>query len=253
MLNLQGALTGRRASRSERNFTLALAVSVLLHLAILLPASMPRPQRSSVIVLSATLRSPERVAAQEAAPTLPLTTAPAERAPSRRRQKIAAPRLTAPAPSAFHLPEVAALRQPQVDAQHREPAPSDTAAPEEPRASIAVPGVPATPTPAEAGRSIDEDALRQYRFALARGAVKRYPELARERQLAGVAGVRVTVSREGLARDVSLVKSSGHALLDSEAKEIIAGAARRTAVPEPLRGLEFTIDVPVLFELKEDE
>ncbi len=99
----------------------------------------------------------------------------------------------------------------------------------------------------------DSDGIRAYRIGLAREARanKRYPPLARERGWAGVSEVQVEVSREGLPRQTLLARSSGHALLDREALDLMARAAAATAPPESLRGRAFTVRLPVVFELEE--
>ncbi|MBI3141051.1 MAG: energy transducer TonB [Rhodocyclales bacterium] len=117
--------------------------------------------------------------------------------------------------------------------------------------------MPATPAPAGALAAASEgpnpDGVRAYRLGLARGAraYKRYPELARERGWEGTAEVRVDVSREGRPRQVLLARSSGHELLDREAVAMLARAAAAAAVPESLRGREFAVSLPVLFDLSE--
>jgi TonB family protein len=45
-------------------------------------------------------------------------------------------------------------------------------------------------------------------------------------------------------------RSSGHGSLDREAIDMLRKAAALTPVPPALRAREFTVDVPVLFELR---
>lgn len=96
----------------------------------------------------------------------------------------------------------------------------------------------------------DAAGLRQYRLALA-GEARRfrsYPEAARRDGLAGTAEVRISVSA-GIARQTELARSSGHAVLDSSALEMLRAAAASALLPESLRGQEFAVLLPVVFEV----
>jgi protein TonB len=98
----------------------------------------------------------------------------------------------------------------------------------------------------------DAAGLRQYRLALA-GEARRfrsYPEAARREGMAGTAEVRVSVGA-GVQRQTELVRSSGHAMLDTAALGMLRAAAARTALPESLRGQEFAVLLPVVFEVEE--
>jgi protein TonB len=102
-------------------------------------------------------------------------------------------------------------------------------------------------------RGPSESGLRQYRLALATEArrFRRYPEAARRAGLAGTAEVRVTVMAGGTQRVAELNRSSGHAALDAAALEMLRQAARQTALPESLREQNFSVLLPVLFEVEE--
>lgn len=99
----------------------------------------------------------------------------------------------------------------------------------------------------------DAAGLRQYRLALAGEArrYKRYPEVARRSGLAGTAEVRVAVESVGSERLTELTRSSGHALLDAAALEMMRLAAARTSLPESLRGQRFAVLLPVVFEVND--
>ncbi len=98
----------------------------------------------------------------------------------------------------------------------------------------------------------DAAGLRQYRIALAGEArrFRNYPETARRAGLAGAAEVRVSVAA-GAPRQTELTRSSGHAILDTAALEMLRAAAARTALPESLRGQEFAVLLPVVFEVED--
>lgn len=97
----------------------------------------------------------------------------------------------------------------------------------------------------------DAAGLRQYRLALAGEARKhkRYPEAARRAGWHGTAEVRIQVGAH--ARQAELVGSSGHAALDRAAVDMLRLAAARTELPEALRGRQFTVLLPVVFEVED--
>jgi len=139
------------------------------------------------------------------------------------------------------------------------PAPSfveERAIPREPAGGVAVsrarqePVTVALAAPTDHGP--DAAGLRQFRLALA-GEARRfrsYPEAARREGMAGTAEVRVLVNG-GAQRQTELARSSGHALLDTAALDMLRAAAARTALPESLRCQEFAVLLPVVFEVEE--
>ncbi len=116
-------------------------------------------------------------------------------------------------------------------------------------------------TPAGAGaspQSLEADApeaagLRQYRLALASEArrFRHYPEPARRAGLAGTAEIRVAVAAEGGAAQTELSRSSGHAVLDAAALDMLGQAAKRVELPAALRGRSVSVLLPVSFEIEE--
>jgi protein TonB len=133
--------------------------------------------------------------------------------------------------------------------------------PELPAAPVAVPAgrsepVAAVGEPALVARAapeaLDAGSLGQYRLALI-GTARRhklYPETARERGWEGRVGVELLVDADGVLTAATVRQSSGHAVLDREALEMLRRAATLTPVPPALKGREFRIEVPVLFELR---
>lgn len=121
-----------------------------------------------------------------------------------------------------------------------------------------VPAMPVAHQPATAAladaqhdKAPDAAGLRQYRLALAGEArrFKRYPELARREGLSGTAEVRVAVAPG--QRLAELSRSSGHAVLDAAALEMLRLAAARAQLPESLRDRQFAVLLPVVFEVDE--
>jgi len=101
---------------------------------------------------------------------------------------------------------------------------------------------------------LDAGGLRQYRLSLASAArrYKLYPPLALENGWSGTAEVAVAVAANGAAQPVQLLRSSGYALLDAAALEMMSKAALITAVPASLQGQHFSIPLPVVFERNEE-
>lgn len=114
------------------------------------------------------------------------------------------------------------------------------------KTNVALSTAPLEPGPDQAG-------LRQFRLSLAGEArrYRRYPESARQAGLAGTSEVRVAVEAGGGARHADLARSSGHAILDQAALDMLRQAAARAVLPDSLRGQSFAVLLPVVFEVKE--
>jgi periplasmic protein TonB len=161
----------------------------------------------------------------------------------------AKPRQPLPAAITTTRPQAAVLPEPTI-ASSPHAAASETGG---------VPAIREAVTPATVAMAADvrepaPDAagLRQYRLALAGEArrYKRYPEAARRNGLSGVAEVRVAVESVGQERLTELARSSGHAMLDAAALDMMRLAAARTSLPESLRGQRFAVLLPVVFEVE---
>lgn len=138
------------------------------------------------------------------------------------------------------------------EAAATEPAPARvTAVPAGAAESSTVQAVTAAVAAPESQAGVDAEGLREYRLALARQArsFKRYPKRAEEAGWAGTAEVRISILENGQALEPKLQRSSGHALLDEAAIEMIRQALPATPVPPALRQQAFSIDLPVVFEL----
>lgn len=122
-----------------------------------------------------------------------------------------------------------------------------------PALPLAQAGAPAAGNEPSAREAVSADDLRQYRVSLASAArrFKRYPALAREQGWEGTAEVAIRFRAALPLPDVVLVRSSGRDVLDEQAVEMLAQAARATALPESMRGRDFQIPLPVKFSLDE--
>lgn len=139
------------------------------------------------------------------------------------------------------------------------PAPSfveERTTPREPAGGVAVSRAEQEPVTvalvAPTNQGPDAAGLRQYRLALAGEArrYRNYPEAARREGVAGTAEVRVSVTA-GTQRQAELARSSGHAVLDTAALEMLRAAAALALLPDSLRGQEFAVLLPVVFEVEE--
>ncbi|MFT3849343.1 MAG: energy transducer TonB [Propionivibrio sp.] len=134
------------------------------------------------------------------------------------------------------------------------PVSADAAGPPTVSAPASVPNGGAVQGEAPAAQDgVSADDLRRYRVSLASAArrFKRYPALAREQGWEGTVDVAIRVRSALPTPDVVLVCSSGHDLLDEQAVQMMAQAARATTLPEGLRGRDLEIPLPVKFSLDE--
>jgi protein TonB len=167
--------------------------------------------------------------------------APAPRRPRERSAEV--PALQPPLPEPLEPAPAAAP-------QAAEPAP---AAAEQPAAPTPV----ATAAPAEAPtrlqESVDPSLFDAYRLALINAAkrYKRYPVQAMERGWEGRVEIRLVVDANGAIKTALVKTSSRYQVLDDQALEMVRRAFNALAQVQPApRGREFTVDVPVIFELQ---
>jgi protein TonB len=99
---------------------------------------------------------------------------------------------------------------------------------------------------------VDAGLLEKYRLALIDAAkrYKRYPIRAMERGWQGRVEVRLVVGSNGDIRGALIKRSSDYRLLDDQALDMVKKGAGREPVPSALHGREFTLDIPVIFELQ---
>ncbi|MDW8469877.1 MAG: TonB family protein [Burkholderiales bacterium] len=265
------ALAGWKVRARKRDLRLlagALAASVFLHLAF----ALGFPQwvaREHMRIVPGAIRA--RLTAPDAPPAPvpraePARDGTAAREPPPQRSAVRAPPSARPEPSeavvtaaAGVAPPAATPPAPPLAAPGAEPAP----------ASAAEPAPPAVAPPAErcaaaiereraaaAGFSAAEEAntLAQYRIALmeAARAFRRYPRLARENNWQGRVTVRVAIAPGGALAAVAVASSSGYPVLDQQALDMLRSAQARTPVPPALRGREFSVEIPVIFDLREE-
>jgi len=234
---------------AARRLRYAIAASVFLHILVLWPGTVRVLTKDTPPVLQATLRRPPQPPVELVPPTPARTIARPQSEPAPALAppgpKPASPVLERPAPSS--VPQtVAAPAVPVLQAA--------------PRPESAPTAAASTPTPSTVGGSLVTEAnasgevvdgLRGYRLAVATQArrFKRYPAQAMASGWEGSAEIRVEVGSDGRPRTATVVRSSGHELLDRAALAMIDAGALRARLPESLRGKAFAVALPVVFNL----
>lgn len=80
---------------------------------------------------------------------------------------------------------------------------------------------------------------------------KKYPLLAKQRKQEGSPKVTFTILKSGIVEDIS-VASSGHRLLDREARRMILLSSPFPKIPEVMGKNYLTLTVPINFKLSTD-
>ncbi len=106
-----------------------------------------------------------------------------------------------------------------------------------------------SPQPVLRSESVSRD---QYRLQIIEqaGRHKRYPPLARENNWQGEVRVDVAIAANGRPT-LTLKGSSGYEVLDRQALEMFAQAARSVPVPPALRGKEFSLELRAVYGLED--
>lgn len=225
------------------------ALSVALHLVALLVASLlfraaPRPVLPETPVEGVIMVVP--VDGKKLTPSTPQTAEPlrprqpAPRAARSRPPSVSSPRVVARAPDGERPPAALDTSASQTDAA--------VAAP--PEASVAV------PVDARARESAGEVAEIPwaYLWSVKRAVAehRHYPRKAYAARQTGTSVIRIRLARDGTLLGATLLRTSGHALLDEEARDVIFRIGRFAPLPERyLPGQpEFAIDQPITFLLR---
>ena len=201
------------------------------------PAPIP-PPRPAAVAKPAPAPAPAPVAKPVPSPT-PVAAA---RKPSPPAEEPARPAVEAIAPTS---PTTAAAVAPPVAAAPAAPSPSTAPGPL----------AKADPQPAATVQSAEEaGTLGRYRLALIGAAkrYKRYPRVAMDNNWEGRAEIRVVIGANGMISSISVKSSAGHEILDKQALDMITKAKPLVPIPPSLKGKEFSVDVPVIFSLKEE-
>jgi protein TonB len=112
-------------------------------------------------------------------------------------------------------------------------------------------GAPGADAAGKSGTEADAGTLDQYRLALivATRRYKRYPAIAMEKGWQGRVEVRMVIGADGMMLHASIKAGSGYDVLDNQALDMLKKGKTTVPIPLGLRGREFSIDVPVIFNL----
>jgi len=250
--------TAAMFATSSQNRALALCVlaSLALHaLVLLLPglrSGAPAPVATRILTATFT----PRVAAGEPQPAVPDVTKRVEPEPLRpkfeARPEIPRPVISTPLPG----PGPAAPRAAEVAAAPALPAEPSAAAPSGSSSGASAAAQPAAASPGagatRSGSDADTGTLDQYRLALIGVArrYKRYPAQAMDKGWQGRVEIRLVVGANGSIQSSLVKASSGYEILDNQALDMVKKAKPLTPIPAALRGREFTVDIPVIFDLQ---
>jgi periplasmic protein TonB len=244
-----------RPLRQERVLLWCVLASIALHALVLLGLSRrdaPAPPAKTPLVLTAS-RAPVATAPHETLPPSQPVPPPAKAAPAPR------PELNRPAAAPAHAAQKPApIEAPKTAPPEPAPAPPGAAAPSAqpvaPGQASAAPPAPAgvtTEAGARSGSEADAGTLEQYRLALivATRRYKRYPAIAMEKGWQGRVDVHMVIGANGMIASATVKTSSGHEILDNQALDMLKKGKTTVPIPASLRGREFLIDVPVIFNL----
>lgn len=94
--------------------------------------------------------------------------------------------------------------------------------------------------------------LERYRLALidATKRYRRYPMQAMDRGWQGRVEIRLVIDANGTIKNAVIKTSSRYAVLDDQALDMVKKGKSFARIPPALSGREFTVDVPVIFELR---
>lgn len=254
----------------HRALFVCVAISILLHTGalFLFPGLRQKPTESSgpkilTAVLSPRLAVPDPPVVQEAVPESKPEVRPPE-PPKPKQEPRPEPQRTpitrpTPSPTAPVLP-APSIATPTAPSPPVEAAPAAPTPPPPPVTSAAKAAEPQAPPPgalAPAGPKAPIDApdtgtLDQYRISLITAArrYKRYPAQALERGWQGKVEIRLVIGANGMIQTATVKTSSGHQLLDDTAMDMVKKGKPLTQIPGSLRGREFIIDIPVIFDLQ---
>jgi periplasmic protein TonB len=79
---------------------------------------------------------------------------------------------------------------------------------------------------------------------------QKYPPAAQRRGWEGTAEVLLQLAADGKVTGITLGKSSGHAILDQEALDMVRRASPLPQAPPDLRGRALGVSVPIVFRLQ---
>jgi protein TonB len=248
----------QRGGASQRAFHFAVLASLVFHGSLLFLFSLDKQaKRESAAPGPIIARLVAPAAAPPPAPTPPQPEPAkprAEPAPKPPVQPVIKP---APAPKPSPVPSPVRRETSTPPVQSAPPQPASPSAAEPAPAAPAAPSAPVSRTDpqaaAPAAPSADTGTLEIYRMDLMRMArnYKRYPRVALDNNWEGRVVVRMVIGANGMIASISVLTSAGHEVLDKQALDMIQKAKPRVQIPAALRGREFSLEIPVIYNLKD--
>lgn len=244
----------------QRPLLWAMLLSIALHALVLLGVfwDAPAPPAKALLMLTARLapfavapNGPVQPLQPKIAPT-PQPRQPVSKAPTAAIEPATTPRApkqkTASAEAAKTPPLESAAAAPDSEASAVQSGTTLQAK----AANQALSGAPSAGAGAKAGTEVDAGTLEQYRLALivATRRYKRYPSIAMEKGWQGRVEVHLVIGTNGMIASTTIKTSSGHEILDNQALDMLKKGKTTVPIPAALRGREFPIDVPVIFNLE---
>jgi protein TonB len=214
---------------------------------------LPPPPRTEIIAAPRAVPEPEL-----AVPKPELRPEPkAEPRPESRPEPTIEPR---PEPPPVARVEPRPEPRPEPITQIRpEPAPVAIAPPPPPPVAIAPPPSPPPPVAAaqpqvvpQMNEALESRLLSTYGQSISK-EIKRfqkYPVPAQRRGWQGTAEILLKIAADGKVTSITLAKSSGYAILDEEALEMVRRASPLPQAPADLRGRALAVSVPIVFRLQ---
>lgn len=232
---------------ATRRLRYAIAASLLVHLLVLWPGNLRVLTKDTPSSLHAMLRLSPQPSVQRAPPDpspLAIPPAPTHALPVARPES---PVLERPGPSSVPQTPVEPVLKPSSGPESVAVAAGSAAVPAAGSASSLL-----LTEASASGEAVD--GLRGYRLAIATQArrFKRYPAQAMASGSEGSADIRIEVGSDGRPRPATVIRSSGHELLDRAALAMIDAGAQRARLPESLRGKTFAVVLPVIFNLDDE-
>jgi protein TonB len=234
-----------RYEASDRAIAYAVLASIVLHGALLFSFNL-RPSQGRSAPLPP-------IVAHLAPATVPSPPVTKPEPPRPQAKQLPPPPVVKPVPKPTPTPAPKAAVPPP---RPTPPAPAQSAPPPNPQPAVpsAPPVAAVQPQAAPSGQSSTEaDSLQVYRSELIEMAkkYKRYPRVAMDNNWEGRVIVRLVIGANGMISSIQVLSSAGHDILDKQAQEMLQRAKGRVLIPPALRGKDFTIEIPVTYELKE--
>ncbi len=236
----------KSSSIDERCIAWALAGSLAFHLLVFWPANAPREKLQALPALVAHLQPGSAAAPGSTARPLE---SPEVSVPSLRREWFA--------PKEKRLGEASN----EIDTElSQHPAGAATVGPSAAldrvsQSAVRTDAAVAASSPAlSSSEGIDADGLRKFRIDLATQArrSKHYPTQALASGWHGTVDVQLSVDGAGFVGAPEVTRSSGFAVLDAAAIEMLTLAAEQTQIPDSLHGHTFSVMMPVVFDALHD-